>query len=211
MDVDPREAGVELHTGPATEPRPAATVILLRGARERLEVLLVKRNPTARFMAGAWVFPGGAVDRTEGSGQRALRSAAVRELREEAGISLGAAAELVPYARWITPAEVKTRFDAWFFLASAPASAVVKIDGSEIVDSRWYSPADALAANASGELFLFFPTIRQLQQLSAFSSADALLAHARVTEVVAVQPRVLGEGEGETARILLPGDPGFDG
>ena len=37
-------------------PRLAATVILLRGGSERLEVLLVKRNPSARFMGGAWVF-----------------------------------------------------------------------------------------------------------------------------------------------------------
>ena len=40
-------------------------MILLRGGAERLEVLLVRRNPQARFMGGAWVFPGGAVDEGE--------------------------------------------------------------------------------------------------------------------------------------------------
>ena len=48
------------------EPRPAATLILLRhGGRHSelgLEALMVQRNPAARFMPGAWVFPGGAVD-----------------------------------------------------------------------------------------------------------------------------------------------------
>ena len=37
-------------------------------------------------MGGAWVFPGGAVDRGEGDGQARLRAAALRELQEEAGV-----------------------------------------------------------------------------------------------------------------------------
>ena len=43
-------------------------MILLRGGADALEVLLVQRNPAARFMGGAWVFPGGAVDPGEGLG-----------------------------------------------------------------------------------------------------------------------------------------------
>ena len=61
-------------------PRQAATVILLRGGEAALEVLLVQRNPAQRFMGGAWVFPGGAVDAGEGSGEDSHRAAAVREL-----------------------------------------------------------------------------------------------------------------------------------
>src|SRR6516164_9292334 len=76
----------ELNLGPSTPPRPAGTVILLRGGADALEVLLVRRNPNARFMGGAWVFPGGAVNRAEGDGQEALRAAGLRELDEEAGI-----------------------------------------------------------------------------------------------------------------------------
>src|SRR5206468_3447410 len=38
-------------------PRPAASVIVLRGGAETLEVLLVRRTPAARFMGGVWVFP----------------------------------------------------------------------------------------------------------------------------------------------------------
>ena len=90
MQIDRPAPGEELNPGPETVPRPAATVILLRGGAGVLEVLLVHRNPQARFMGGAWVFPGGAVDRGEGDGQAALRSAAARELSEEAGIALAA-------------------------------------------------------------------------------------------------------------------------
>ncbi len=159
-------------------------------------------------MGGAWVFPGGAVDRHEGAGQGALRAAGVRELEEEAGIRLDDPAALVPFSRWITPAEVKIRFDTWFYLASAPLNATPTPDGSEIVDARWISPADALEAYRGGELFMVFPTIKHLEQLAAFTSASALLAHARGRDVRPVQPRVVMAGE--TARILLPSEPGYD-
>jgi len=203
----PGPPGEALNFGATTEPRPAGTVILLRGGADGLEVLLVRRNPSARFMGGAWVFPGGAVDRNEGRGDNAHRTAAIRELEEEAGITLSDPAQLVPYSRWITPAEVRIRFDTWFYLAPAPAGVQARVDGSEVVEARWYEPAVALAARERGELFLVFPTIKHLQQLSGFASADELLAHASGREVHPVQPRVLLQGE--TARIVLPGEPGY--
>jgi 8-oxo-dGTP pyrophosphatase MutT (NUDIX family) len=202
------EPGAEFNAGQATVPRPAATVILLRGGTETLEVLLVQRNPQARFMGGAWVFPGGSVDREEGEGQDALRNAAARELKEEAGIDIQDPTALVAYARWITPAQIKTRFDTWFYLAPAPDGAEPVIDGSEIVDHAWYRPADALQASTDGDLFLVFPTIKQLQQLSAFATAHELIAHASDKTIEPVEPRVLVTGE--TARIVLPGEPGYD-
>jgi 8-oxo-dGTP pyrophosphatase MutT (NUDIX family) len=207
VQIDRPGPGEELNPGAETVPRPAASVIVLRGGAGSLEVLLVKRNPAARFMGGAWVFPGGAVDRDEGEGEPALRAAAIRELAEEAGIRLPSPAELIPFSRWITPPQVKIRFDTWFYLARLPADAGPRVDGNEVVDARWYAPQDALAAYTRGELLLVFPTIKHLEQLSEFSSADALLAHARGREVRPVQPKVVVEGE--VARVLLPGDPGY--
>jgi 8-oxo-dGTP pyrophosphatase MutT (NUDIX family) len=207
VDEDRPEPGAELNPGQATVPRPAATVIVLRGGSEALEVLLVQRNPAARFMGAAWVFPGGSVDRSEGSGDAALRAAAIREVSEEAGIELPDPAALLAFSRWITPAEVMRRFDTWFFLAPLPPGATPRVDGGEIVDARWYAPAAALEERQRGELMLVFPTIRHLEQLAAFDSVDALLAHARGREVRPVQPRILGSGE--QARIVLPGEPGY--
>jgi 8-oxo-dGTP pyrophosphatase MutT (NUDIX family) len=207
MAINQPEPGAQLHQGPVSVPRPAATVMLLRGGAERLEVLLVRRNPEARFMGGAWVFPGGSVDPADGDGEAGLKAAARRELAEEAGIELPAHAGLVAFARWITPEAVKTRFDTWFFLAAAPDGIEVKVDGYEIIDAVWHSPQAALASQSAGELFLVFPTITQLQQLAGFESAAALISHAAGREVEAVQPRIVGTGE--TARILLPGDPGY--
>src|SRR6476469_1939947 len=128
-------------------PRPAATVILLRRggkhAERGLEVLLVQRNPEARFMPGVWVFPGGAVDSADGDGEAAHRSAAVRELAEEAGIELDVG-ELVAYSRWITPRVVPVRFDTRFYLALAPAHSPPHPNGSETVDAGWFGPQRAL-------------------------------------------------------------------
>jgi 8-oxo-dGTP pyrophosphatase MutT (NUDIX family) len=208
VEIDRPGPGEELNLGEATVPRPAATVIVLRGGTEALEVLLVKRNPEARFMGGAWVFPGGAVDRDEGQGDGALRAAAVRELDEEAGISLPAPERLVPFSRWITPAQVKIRFDTWFFLAPLPTGAEPVVDGAEVVEARWYEPAVALRAAAEGELLLVFPTIKHLEQLSVFANADELLDYARRREIRPVEPRVVMSGE--EARVLLPGEPGYD-
>jgi len=191
---------------PAT-PRQSASLILLRDAdRGDVELLLVRRNPAARFMGGFWVFPGGAVDPGEDH-----RTAAVRELAEEAGVTNVEPEALVEYSRWITPERIAIRFDTRFFLARAPAGARPRVDGEECVDVRWTSPRAALDAYARGELALVFPTLRHLEELSAFKTVDAVLEHARGREIVAVLPRVLAAANaGEEPRVVLPGEPGYD-
>lgn len=92
-----------------TEPRPAATIILLRDTVSGPEAFMLQRTPSAAFLPGAYVFPGGALDATDrdpraarrvrgltderASGQLGLASgglaywiAAARECFEEAGI-----------------------------------------------------------------------------------------------------------------------------
>ncbi|MGH2946538.1 MAG: NUDIX hydrolase [Solirubrobacteraceae bacterium] len=203
MQVDRPAPGEELNPGEPTRPRQAATVILLRGGGERVEVLLVRRNPAAHFMGGAWVFPGGALD-----GGETHRRAGMREVAEEAGVALDDPDALLEFSRWITPPQVRTRFDTLFFLARAPAGADPRPDGAETVDARWYAPQDALDAAERGEIELVFPTVKHLEQLSAFGSADELLGWARGREVVPVVPRVVREGE--VARVVLPGEPGYE-
>jgi len=71
------KADLEMATTPA---RAAATLIVVREASPGLEVLLLRRNPNLKVMAGAWVFPGGKVD-ADDAGTGALsraRSAAIR-------------------------------------------------------------------------------------------------------------------------------------
>jgi 8-oxo-dGTP pyrophosphatase MutT (NUDIX family) len=204
MRFDRPGPGEELNRGEATEARQAASLILLRESGEGPEVLLVQRNPEQRFMGGAWVFPGGAVHADDGGHDRT----ALRELEEEAGIALPDPGALVPFSRWITPAEVQVRFDTHFFVAEAPPGAEATPDGSECVDARWIRPGDALEAFAREELALVFPTIKHLEQLEEFGSVVEALETAGAREVIPVQPRVVVVGD--SARVVLPGEPGYD-
>jgi 8-oxo-dGTP pyrophosphatase MutT (NUDIX family) len=47
------------------ETKPAATIVLLRSGANGLEVLLLRRVRSSGFVPGAWVFPGGRVDRDD--------------------------------------------------------------------------------------------------------------------------------------------------
>ena len=204
MRVDRPHPGEELNEGEVTEPRQAASIIVLRDSPEGPEVLLVQRNPSQRFMGGAWVFPGGAVHDEDAD----HAAAAVRELREEAGIAVPHHAEVVPWSRWITPEEVKVRFDTWFFVAEAPPGAEATVDGSECVDARWLRPVSALEAHARDELMLVFPTIKHLEALAQAESVADALHKARTREVVPVQPKVLIRNQKPV--LVLPGEPGYD-
>jgi 8-oxo-dGTP pyrophosphatase MutT (NUDIX family) len=92
--VTPRDAVVR--------PRDAASLILLRGAGDKLEVLAGRRPLHVKFMPGVYVFPGGAIDPpdriawsvesgTEALAPKLARSAraALRETWEEAGVLIG--------------------------------------------------------------------------------------------------------------------------
>jgi 8-oxo-dGTP pyrophosphatase MutT (NUDIX family) len=204
MRVDRPAPGEELNEGEVTEPRQAASIIVLRASPEGPEVLLVQRNPSQRFMGGAWVFPGGAVHDEDAD----HAAAAVRELREEAGIALPQDAEVVSWSRWITPAEVKVRFDTWFFVAEAPPGAEATVDGGECVDARWLRPVSALEAHTRDELMLVFPTIKHLEALAQAESVADALHKARTREVVPVQPKVLIRDQKPV--LVLPGEPGYD-
>jgi 8-oxo-dGTP pyrophosphatase MutT (NUDIX family) len=198
--------------GPPSTPRPAASVVLLRrGGRHSqraLEVLMLRRSEEAKFMPGVWVFPGGSLDAADGVEEAGLRACAMRELAEEAGIELEAGEELVPFSRWITPEVIATRFDAWFFLALAPAHTPPRPDGVETTEARWFEPAAALAAQEAGELVLSFPTQTQLRWLAEFRTSDEALAAYRERPLEPILPVVIAE-DGAEPRVVLPGDPDY--
>ena len=87
---------------PVVRPRDAASLILLRGEGQDLEVLAGRRPLHVKFMPGVHVFPGGAIDppdriawsietESEALGPRLARSAraALRETWEEVGVVVG--------------------------------------------------------------------------------------------------------------------------
>jgi len=82
-----------LETSDLIEPiYPAATVVLVRDCEDGIEALLVQRNKALQHMGGMWVFPGGKVDEADYPEDRddyqAAVNAAIRETREEAGLSV---------------------------------------------------------------------------------------------------------------------------
>lgn len=199
------------NSGPPSAPRPAASIVLLRRggkhSEQALEVLMLRRSRTARFMPNVWVFPGGAVDPADGEGDGGHRVCAMRELSEEAGVELPAGEELVPFCRWITPEAISTRFDARFFLALAPPHAPPSPDGVETTEAAWFQPAAALEAQRAGEMILAFPTRKQLESLLPFRTSDEALAAHRDRTVLPILPKVVGDGDQH--RVVLPGEPDY--
>ncbi|MGZ8734409.1 MAG: NUDIX hydrolase [Acidimicrobiia bacterium] len=114
------------------------------------------------------------------------------------------------FSHWITPAGMPRRYDTWFFVAEAPEGHAYLHDDGETVASTWISPADALERADAGELELIFPTRRSLEALTRFETASEVVAVVGDASDLppATQPRIVADGNG--ARLLLPGDPGYD-
>jgi len=250
--------------------RDAATVMLVRDAPD-LQVFMLRRNLRSEWVAGVYLFPGGAVDPEDRSDESYARCprrtddaasallgvasgglgfwvAAIRESFEEAGVLLASprgnanldlsdleseraavnrgdrrfldvltAQDLVLdvdrlhlFSHWITPAGMPRRYDTWFFVAEAPEGHTYFHDDGETVASTWIRPADALARADAGELELIFPTRRSLEALTRFESAAEVVSVVRDASDLspAAQPRIVADGNG--ARLLLAGDPGYD-
>lgn len=188
--------------------RPAATVVVLRDARPGLEVLLLRRSSRLAFHGGAWVFPGGRVDLDAGESddEAGARLAAARETHEEAGLALDPAA-LVPLSHWTTPEGPPRRFATWFFLTGSGAGPV-RVDGGEIQDHRWTTPAAALAAQQAGEIELPPPTFVTLSVLAPYRSSEQALAAATSQAPLVYVPRIVKSDAGSAS--LYPGDAGWE-
>jgi len=140
----------------APEPKPAATVLLLRDAPE-FQVLMVQRHHQIDFATGALVFPGGkthAGDEDEAWAersigwegldpiQRTLRIGAIRESFEEAGILLAEHDDGRPFSGASEPA-VRAAVDAGdvrFLDVIADLGVKLRLDGLTVF-ARWITPA----------------------------------------------------------------------
>lgn len=200
------------------EPIPGATVVPLRdgapdGEGRGLEVLMVRRAETIAY-GGMWAFPGGRVDPGDADPERpgdvcaAARRAAVREADEEVGLAFAPAA-LVPFSHWTGGSTSGRRrlFAAWYFLAPAPGGTVV-VDGYELVDHRWISPAAALDARDRGEIDVVAPTWMTLRSLAAAETVDDALALAAGREPVVYVSRMTVLDD-DRRIVLWDGDAGY--
>ncbi len=110
-------------------------------------------------------------------------------------------------ARFITPLGSPRRFDARFFVARAPHGQEPVHDDGEIVATEWVRPADALERWRAGEFEMISPTVRMVDCLRRFDTADDVLALAR-RRLPYQRVRVI-DPDGEY-RVVLPGEDGYE-
>lgn len=166
----------------------------------------------------------------EGDELDRMRLCAIRELFEETGIWIGTPLQdssswraklmddpavfetlvrlsppdlsrLVWTSRWVTPEGVPKRYDTWFFLVSIGEEEAT-IDEREGVALAWLSPAEALERNRAGSLDMVFPTIRNLEAIQDYASAEELLSARLVATIPTTRPRLIVENGRK--RIVLP-------
>lgn len=81
-------------------------------------------------------------------------------------------------ARWITPPGPPRRFDTRFFVSRMPANQDPVHDDNELVRSFWISPAEVIERVGRKEMGMLPPTLRMVESLAAFDSADAVIEAA---------------------------------
>lgn len=185
----------------------AATVVPLRDGATGLEVLMLRRSRRGSF-GGMWVFPGGRVDPGDGDvdedGEDAVaRRAAAREALEEAALVVDPA-DLIPFSHWTPPPEAPRRYLTWFFLAPADTAAEIVVDGGEIHDHDWVSPAEMMRRRDAGEVELAPPTWMTLWRLARAADVESALEEARAREPQRFLTRVAA------GMMLWAGDAGFE-
>ncbi len=136
-------------------------------------------------------------------GARDAECAQVRKL-VEGGASFGRALseldltasfdELVMFARWVTPAQLRRRFDARFYLARMPEGQTVRPQPGEVTDWLWIAPSRALS---SPEITLVYATRVVLESVADARDAAALFARAaELKEIPIVEPRIVQTASG---------------
>ena len=148
-------------------PRLAASLVLVDASGSETRVLLGERRHDQRFMPGAYVFPGGRVERGDWRGgdgllheaslgklaasgvagrrASAFAAAALRETLEETGVRVNG--ELHFVARAVTPPDLPIRFDTCFFACDArhagPPAEDCAGPAGEFVNLVWASAREA--------------------------------------------------------------------
>ena len=195
---------------------PAATVVLVRdsdsGSDSGLEVLLLRRSKAVSFAKGSWVFPGGKIDKEDYGDdldniEAAARCGAVRETLEEADLTIEEDG-LVYFAHWTTPPESPKRYATWFFISEIDGdSDSVTVDGSEIVEHRWYKPQDAMSDHQAKLIEMMPPTFITLTELAGCDTVAQAMAMYRDRPVPEFLPKFTMTDKG--IAMLYPGDAGY--
>ncbi|MEM8618158.1 MAG: NUDIX hydrolase [Actinomycetota bacterium] len=128
--------------------------------------------------------------------------------RDDLRLQLG---EIHYVDHWVTPRAAARRFDTRFFVAAAPVEQTAVHDNAETVDSRWVTPADALAMEESGELLMMPPTVANLRVLASHQTvAELLAASAARGRPPRTEPKLRLAADGTVVGLAMPGDDDYD-
>ncbi|MCA4135613.1 NUDIX domain-containing protein [Arthrobacter sp. M4] len=200
----------------SSEPRLAASVILLRDGVNGPEVFVQHRVSTMDFAAGMVVFPGGRVDEVDRQAQDfpselLRRHAEAWHLSSQndddgdtaaanAGTLLAAARrevfeeagialepeDLLPWANWVTPPDQPKRFDTFFYIASPSPKLEPMHQTTEASSSHWMPVREILEQEAALTLRLMPPTLVLLREILGLGSVAAVRSVNR--DIVPVHP-----------------------
>lgn len=112
---------------------------------------------------------------------------AFRDALRSAGLS-PALDRLVFLARWVTPVQLRRRFDAQFFLARVPARQTIHPQAGEVAEWRWITPEAALM---SSEVTLVYATQKVMESVATGEAAAKVIAQTRRRRDVPVVTPVL--------------------
>ncbi|MHC4392020.1 MAG: NUDIX hydrolase [Planctomycetota bacterium] len=191
--------------GDVVPARPASTVVVLRESAGGLETFLVQRSRKLAFMGGAFVFPGGRVDASDGSPQ----AAGVREVHEEIGVELRPEG-LLSWSRWVTPVIEPRRYDAHFFIAEMPQGQTAEAVIGEVTSGRWFGLREAIAEQGAGSLILAPPTLWTIMALARHEGFAAACAEANRRDPVPVYTPRARPHEQSGIALVIEGDPAYE-
>jgi 8-oxo-dGTP pyrophosphatase MutT (NUDIX family) len=101
---------------------------------------------------------------------------------------------LVPLARWVTPAQLRRRYDARFFLARLPSDQAIHPQEGEVADWLWITPAEALS---DPKITLVYATRTVLESVAGHAdSASVFSAARRQRKLPIVEPRLVQTADG---------------
>ena len=110
-------------------------------------------------------------------------------------------AALALFSHWITPPVMPRRYNAHFFVALASADQAAAADRWETHDGLWVAPQRALELHQDGSLAMVYPTIKHLERLVQFDSAEAVMHFARTKTIYSIMP-----GATEDLAFSLPSE-----
>jgi len=185
-DFDVPVTGQVRATLPSVAPA-LASALLVAGVRETFEevgVLLAVSAGDAEVVADAdW--PADRAVAAAGSLAAVLARRSLQIVAED----------LLPIAHWVTPEVESRRYDTRFLLAELPPEQRVDVDGSEIVDAVWVTPAHGLVGADSGELPMLPPTRAVIAMLASVGTVADAFALARATQIRPLMPAPVKVGD----------------